>query len=207
MGTIVIEEETITLKPDGQATVVLWTTTGDMMDAEDGYVYYEIDHGERKYVLHLLNREHSEPWARRFLKAFARDPVFRELFLYKPGPRLAEDYPKDPGKISLPKLPGGEQEEITRDDVRALKRKGQKARFQDFARLRSGRDAFSRLTLGALRAQCDVSALVEGALADDTDKAKAYRWIARGLPEWMAVRKVKIDLEITANAKHAKKRR
>uniref|UniRef100_E6QLY6 Uncharacterized protein n=1 Tax=mine drainage metagenome TaxID=410659 RepID=E6QLY6_9ZZZZ len=31
MGTITIEEETIPLKPDGKATVVLWTTTGDMM--------------------------------------------------------------------------------------------------------------------------------------------------------------------------------
>lgn len=207
MGTIMIEEETIALKPDGQATVVLWTTTSDMMNMENGYVSFEIDHGERIYVLHLLNREYSETWGRRFLKAFAQDTTFRELFLYKPGTRLAEDYPKDPGKISLPKLPGGEQEEITRDDVRALKRKGQKARFQDFARLRSGRDAFSRLTLEALRAQCDASALVEGALAEDADKAKAYRWIARGLPEWMAVRKVKTDLEITANAKHAKKRR
>jgi hypothetical protein len=39
MGTIVIEEETIALKPEGTARVVLWTTTGDMMDAEDVYVY------------------------------------------------------------------------------------------------------------------------------------------------------------------------
>ncbi|EGQ61262.1 hypothetical protein GGI1_05485 [Acidithiobacillus sp. GGI-221] len=91
--------------------------------------------------------------------------------------------------------------------MRALKRKGHKAGFQDFARLRSGRDAFSRLTLEDLRAQCGVSALVDGALADDADKAKAYRWIARGLPDWMAVRKIKTDLEITANAKHSKKRR
>jgi hypothetical protein len=202
-----IETNTIPLKPDGTAKVVLWTTTDDMMDEEDGCVHYEIDHGDKKYVAHVLNREFSEPWGRRFLKAFAMDPEFRALFLHNPDCRMDTDYPKAPGKITLPALPSGTQEAVTREDVRALKRKGQKAAFKDFASLRSGRDAFSRLTLEALRVQCGASALVDGALDEDADKAKAYRWIARGLSDWMAVRKVKTDLEITANAKHPKKHR
>lgn len=206
MGTMEIETNTIPLKPAGTAKVVLWTTTDDMMDEADGCVHYEIDHGTQKYVLHVLNREHTETLGRRFLKAFADDPAFRSLFLHHPDSRADADYPIAPGKTSLPALPSGAQEAVTREDVRTLKRKGQNARFKDFANLRSGRDAFSRLTLEALRAQCGVSTLLDGALDDDADKAKAYRWIARGLPEWMAVRKVKTDLEIAANARHHGKR-
>lgn len=75
-------------------------------------------------------------------------------------------------------------------------------RFRDFAELKSGRDSFSRLKLAQLATMvsCSDVAAVEAAFEHDRERASCYRWILRGLNQDKAVRKVKTDAEITANA-------
>jgi ribonuclease HI len=77
-----------------------------------------------------------------------------------------------------------------------------KLRFRDFARLKSGRDQYSKLRLPALAALVDPEArkLAEAEFGRDRERAKCLRWVLRGLPVAAAVCKVKVDLEITDRA-------
>jgi hypothetical protein len=207
LGTIDISEATLSLKPTGRAKVTLWTTTSDAMDPEDGCMCFDIEADDgTAYALSVLNAEYSERWERLFLAAFANHPDFRKQFQRDPGTGNTGTLVIAAGRKTLPELPKGTTEAITRKDVSKLKKLGEKARFKDYVALRSGRDAFSSLHLDALRAQAGISDLIEGAIVDDVNRAKAYRWIARGLPDWMAVRKVKTDLEITASIRPGGKR-
>ncbi len=75
-------------------------------------------------------------------------------------------------------------------------------RFKDFAKLRSGRDQFSAMRITALQGAVSFAdrEQIELAFAEPCDQSKAYRWILRGLPLDKAIRKVRTDQEITANA-------
>ena len=72
--------------------------------------------------------------------------------------------------------------------------------FGDFAKLKSGRDEFSKIKFGALFAQMngDDRKMISDAIAREADQAKAMRWVLRGLTAEKAIRKVKTDLQITA---------
>jgi ribonuclease HI len=74
-------------------------------------------------------------------------------------------------------------------------------RFRDYARLKSGRDRYSKLRLADLAEMVDAEArrLVEAEFGEQ-DQAKVYRWMLRGLPVAKAVSKVQVDLEIAENA-------
>ncbi len=207
MGTLDINTQTIRLKPEGAARICLWTTTDEILQKE-GYLYYEIETDEQKYTLGVLNSEFTESWEKKFLSAFAESPEYRARFICDKDSSNAAAYPIAPGKLTLPEIPECIQAVIIRKDIRALIRKGNKAKFKDFAQLRTGgRDSLSKLTLENLREHYGINSLVEDAFPDDKDKAKAYRWMGRGLPEEMAVRKVKTDLEVSQNAAHPKRRR
>jgi hypothetical protein len=83
-------------------------------------------------------------------------------------------------------------------------------KFRDFLALKvGGKDEFSRLGYAALRSRMTEADIikVEEALEVHADRAKVYRWILRGLPVDYAVRKVKTDLEVAANAKYARQER
>lgn len=78
--------------------------------------------------------------------------------------------------------------------------------FRDFMALRvGGRDQFSQLGYAALkrRMASEATAETEAALEVHADRAKVYRWILWGLPVDYAIRKVKTDLEVAANAQYA----
>ena len=69
-------------------------------------------------------------------------------------------------------------------------------RFRDFAHLKSGHDAYSRMSLATLREGVSLADReILDALGDDA--IKGYRWLARGLDAERAVRKVKTDREIS----------
>jgi hypothetical protein len=75
-------------------------------------------------------------------------------------------------------------------------------KFHDFKNLKSGRDEFSRLKLPQLRERfsaADQERIDEE--FDDKLAAQCYRWMLRGLPLDKAVRKVRVDLEVSMNAK------
>lgn len=80
-------------------------------------------------------------------------------------------------------------------------------RFKDFASLKCGRDEFSKLRLPKLTAMVDqqVVEVASGAFDDGKDVAACLRWVLRGLPVDKAIRKVKTDLEISENARAARR--
>ena len=80
---------------------------------------------------------------------------------------------------------------------------GESARFKDFAKLKSGRDEFTAKKLPTLKklVNDEIKETIDRSF-NDPDKylAKVYRWHLRGLPIDLAIRKVKVDAEIEANA-------
>ncbi len=82
-----------------------------------------------------------------------------------------------------------------------------KARFQDFAKLRSGRDQYSRASVDDLLVSLNLES-VPSAISSfpEADMRKALRWICRGLPEGLAMRKAAVDAVLTERARERSKR-
>ena len=76
--------------------------------------------------------------------------------------------------------------------------------FKDFTSLKSGRDQFSKMKLDQLEAAIDgleVSSL-HAEFGDDLQaEASCIRWMLRGLPIDKAIRKIRTDAEVAANAR------
>jgi len=94
-----------------------------------------------------------------------------------------------------------------------LVNKGDKAKFGDFAKLRTGgKDKYSCATSSELAGFIEtrfggqaVSWLAEALGSLDTDYGKTVaRWVARGLPPDMALKMVSVGKEISANAQKSK---
>lgn len=85
-------------------------------------------------------------------------------------------------------------------------RKENKLKFKDFANLKTyGIDSFSRLKIDKLKeiiGEEIVQKVNKELPNDESMQLTACRWIARGLKFNLAIRKVKTDAEISANAKH-----
>lgn len=107
---------------------------------------------------------------------------------------------------SLPQLPSAPNVALT-SQLHHLVNKGKKAKFKDFVNLKSGRDHLSSKKLPDLITLCHPEDVlqVQSTFSDNTTQASALRWILRGLPVDMAIHKIKVDLEINANAKQYKK--
>jgi hypothetical protein len=81
-------------------------------------------------------------------------------------------------------------------------------RFEDFIKLKSGRDKLSNIKLDILKSTVSAtdSELVATTFADDqTRQAACFRWILRGLTSDKAIRKIKTDIEITQNVRNSKR--
>lgn len=110
---------------------------------------------------------------------------------------------------SLIPLPVHAEKRERSDEVTRLIRKSLhgKANFQDFAKLRSGRDVYSRASEGelldelGLKSPPGIVAVLEGG-----DVRKTLRWMCRGLPEGLALRKVAVDNELTERAREKSKK-
>lgn len=77
-------------------------------------------------------------------------------------------------------------------------------RFKDFLQLKSGRDQFStykETELMEALGNAEYQSLLAEFGGSITEANKAARWILRGLNKDKAVRKIKTDLEVTANSK------
>lgn len=97
--------------------------------------------------------------------------------------------------------------------IASLRRKGDYARFRDYAALRvGGHDRYSRAGDEDLRLWAatrwgeDAVTWLEGAMGADglaSPRGRTtLRWVARGLPPDMALKKVSVDTEIAANVRH-----
>jgi hypothetical protein len=102
----------------------------------------------------------------------------------------------------IPQLPQTVLETKQHKAIKALIRLGNKARFKDFVQLRSGTDKWSRMRLSALKeALGDRFAEVASSGLDEDQQAKHARWVLRGLPVELALRKVRTDMEVAQNAR------
>ena len=150
-------------------------------------------------------RDDADTWRRyremaeRFKLLFPgpeRDALEREMRDIEKG--LPFDIPQEALVPSLPRSGNVEPDlltQVAQAPMAALK-------FHDFKNLKSGRDEFSRLKLAQLRERfsaADREQVEEG--FDDKLAAQCYRWMLRGLPLDKAVRKVRVDLEVSMNAK------
>ena len=107
---------------------------------------------------------------------------------------------------SLPVIPSLPEKIIEGKVIKAVQRligKGKKAKFTDYVELKSGRDKFSGIKCPELEKMLDEAtlSLLMRELPQESFAVGA-RWILRGLPPQMAVRKVKTDLELSKNARH-----
>ncbi len=106
---------------------------------------------------------------------------------------------------ALIRLPGHQPSDVQRvPDVQQMIRSALKGniKFKDFARLRSGRDNYSRMPIEALISELalvEMPATVAG--LEEADARKVLRWMCRGLPEGLAIRKVAVDRELTERAR------
>jgi len=103
-------------------------------------------------------------------------------------------------------LPVPEPREELRTKIRQLRAKGEQAGFKEWLSLKSGRDGFSSLRGEALAeyVPIEVREAISLFLRPDEDEqfaAKVYRWYLRGLPPALALRKCRVDAEVSANAK------
>lgn len=97
-------------------------------------------------------------------------------------------------------------------EIKELCQKGNKASFKQWLNLKSGRDEFSLLKGEALLSQIpDVvqdavnQALRPEELDDEKFIATIYRWYLRGLPLLLALKKCRVDAEVSANVSGARK--
>lgn len=103
-------------------------------------------------------------------------------------------------------LPVPEPREDLRIKIRQLRAKGEQAGFKEWLSLKSGRDELSSLLGEALaeHVPIEVREAIALLLRPDEDEqfvAKVYRWYLRGLPPALALRKCRVDAEVSASAK------
>jgi ribonuclease HI len=88
--------------------------------------------------------------------------------------------------------------------IKILNKQGEGAKFKEWLFLKSGRDGFSSLRGEALEARIplEVREAIANALTEEEKGElyeKALRWWLRGLKAACAVRKVRVDAEVSAN--------
>jgi hypothetical protein len=153
--------------------------------------------------------QHSPPnFLERFANAFVAFEEFRnECEQHAGGSRI--DKETDFGTRS-PKVPASPAPKIEQAVTRIVKL-GKKAKFSDYASLRSGRDKFSSAKEADLTSllgdEVDVLDDVikqKGVEFEPSARVKMLRWMARGLPSDMALRKILTDFEIAKNSRPRK---
>ena len=197
MGTFPTNEGVTRKTPDGKTlTLTSFTDTDGVIKTPGSGMWVSVeDEAGSSWGVFVL-REHWTPkWEERWFEAFCHHPEWREQFV-----RDADAVWDEPRK--MPSLPVAAAEKRRTEQVRKILSMGPRARFRDFAELKSGNDSFSKLKGEALFGQLEPADRqgVAGGGLDEEHQAKAARWILRGLPLDWAMRKVKTDMEITANA-------
>lgn len=90
--------------------------------------------------------------------------------------------------------------------IQKIIEKGNSAGFKDFFKLKSGRDQFSKLSLEKLKSLVPteineaISARIKDSEGEDFTK-QVLRWYLRGLPLPLAIMKVRVGSEVTANCR------
>ncbi len=108
-------------------------------------------------------------------------------------------------------LPICQPREGLESKIRHLNRLGERARFSEWLKLKSGRDRYSSLRGNALEelVPTEVRIAISSALTEsereEKIEPKIWRWYLRGLKPACAIKKVRVDAEISAKYHQAKR--
>ena len=109
-------------------------------------------------------------------------------------------------KIEIPdNLPICQPREGLKNKIKSLNQQGERARFSEWLKLKSGRDKYSSLRGSALEdlVPTKVKEAISSALTEsereEKIEPKVWRWYLRGLKPACAIKKVRVDGEISAN--------
>ena len=174
---------------DGDEITLEISASSDPMD--EGFLILSGYSREHEYLdAKLPIGLYSKEWMKELVTGLKKNPEFRRDFFQLK--MIESDF-----KIPSPKS----------DMDKALNRLltlKDKAKFQDYMKLKSGRDAYSSLKGEELKSrisQNDQERIDKrNRILQEDDKAKIYRWILRGLPVDMAISKFKIDNAIAQKA-------
>lgn len=209
MGTLAIES--LSGKIDNQKAKLVYAIYTDSIAYDDGEFSLNIEMDEKDHLIaSILYRDFDEKWIERFWDHFQSSRGFRDKAIEFFKSVDIEKCFKE-GTPSIPPLPAARSPiEIANMSkaVKSIIKKNSRAKFRDYAELKSGRDKFSAMKTDALLEHLAINDTPNKIKSlDISNQQKVLRWMARGLPEDMAIRKVKTDLEISENANSSKKQR
>ncbi|BAZ18839.1 hypothetical protein NIES4071_107240 (plasmid) [Calothrix sp. NIES-4071] len=185
------------IKLFGDSQLVIYQLSGRYQVKNAGLrpLYYQAHNLLRKFDHYKLN------WIPRAKNSRA-DAAAGEILKAKLPPTLEipDDLPYLKPRVGL------------EAEIKELRQKGNKASFKQWLNLKSGRDKFSLLKGEALLSQIpDIvkdavnEALRPEELEDEKFVATIYRWYLRGLPAKLALKKCRVDAEVSANVSGARK--
>ena len=195
MGTIpIVENVRIDWTNGHTIRISVNSTTSDLSMCDEGLVWVagEMD-GGHKFGFDMPLGIFSEVWFRRLCDSMSADHEFCKSLLGIGSIDASFVIPQPPNKWS--------------DETQRVVSLGGNATIRDFADLRSGRDKFSAMKLPQLATLIGDLDVAEArrklaGIAEkhrDTELTKALRWVLRGLPLHMAIRKVEVDRDISLN--------
>lgn len=183
------------------------TTTDDLSYQDDPestvWIFVENETDKINYSLTVPLYLYTNTWIEKFFESFILNVEYREQF-------KAEIYPHFDDLPEMPKLSKEEKEfkqSLVKEEIlNFLKIKNPK--FKDFANLKAGRDIFSSLALEALIKEIEDKDFekIKKEISDESSQAKVIRWMLRGLPLELSIRKIKVEEEITLNFNKSKKK-
>jgi hypothetical protein len=192
---VLVDKEPVDSPSGTRATLSVITTTSDVSADRRGtaYVYGSLSTGG-EIGFHVPLSIYSDDWFRRLCDAIHHHHEYVYLLC---------SVKEVDGRFVIPAAPSRDGDAVVR-----LVRKGMDAKFKDLIALKSGRDRFSRMKLPELKAAVGEHVVeqaceglgIAGDDPDDDELAKVLRWIMRGLPVYLALRKVEADQVISENA-------
>jgi hypothetical protein len=211
MGVIPVLEEKFAIE-GCEWEVSASTTTGDLSVPEDGtmQISLRVVKGEdwtHGVFVPLVGSD--DRFLNRFMDAFRTSSEFRaRCEIVGEDSEINRETGSGERLPSLPASPAPSRDA----GVARLVRLGKKAKFKDFASLRSGRDGFSNKKedqlielLGPDAARVDTLISSHADDIEASERLKVMRWVARGLPADMALRKVMTDMEVSKNSKRSRR--
>lgn len=208
MGTVILWDKAVNINGT-KWEIEADTTTSDMV-VEDGVMFVRArkksDNTESFTHGAMLSLEcATDTFERKFINAFIASQEFRDKCLIENNDSLLTKEAEAKGGV--PNIPIFENPKKNQQIARLIKL-GNKVKFKDFVALRSGRDAFSKQKEPDLRANPDVNAkelddllTKRNQTLEAADYVKTLRWMARGLPTDLALRKTLVDLELAQKRK------
>lgn len=172
-------------------------------DTDDGNEYFimDVSNSELKINKSIHFKENSninKLWIENFIIKIINDHLFLKYFISLPDSLEKSDI----------KQIESNNIKIKKDILNIISlEKRKKAKFKDYINLKSGFDEFSKIKKNDLFAKFPKYILneIKISLITEKEQLSALRWICRGLPQEMAIHKVKVDMEISKNANKYKK--